>query len=166
MTDFPLTISTTTDLYDSTFMKKALEIAEEAPKGKGQFPIGAVIVLNGKIIAQAFSKDKHTHRPGDHAERLVIDEASARLKGRMNGCTLYTTAEPCQRCISTLFQAGIHEVVFAAYRKNLPMREKGITLEHLVADASYTPKITGGCLEDAALELFTKRGFKVQKKKS
>ena len=145
-------------IYDEHFMECAIKEAKKAKIGKEQFPIGAVVVHNGEIIGWGTSKDKHTHDPTDHAETIAVRQACKWLRREYLGdCTLFTTAEPCQMCLSVIFQVRIGEIVYGAHRKDLPMRKKNISIEHLVQDAGYEPVITKGVLASKCLALFRQR---------
>ena len=136
----------------------AINEARKAKAGEEQFPIGAIIVFNGEIIGCGTSKDKHTHDPTDHAETIAIRKACKYLQRQYLGdCMLFTTAEPCQMCLSVLFQVRIGEIVYGAHREDLPMRKKNISIEQLRQDAGYKPIVTGGVLATKCLALFRQR---------
>ncbi len=146
------------EVFDRNFMLAAIQEACKCKKGNDQFPIGAIIVRNGEIVSRGHSKDKHTNIPTDHAEIIAVNKACKTL-GRLtlSDCTLFTTAEPCQMCLSVIFQARIQEIVFGAFRKDLPMRKKMITIDQLVKDAGYEVLITPGILQTKCLALFRKQ---------
>eukprot|EP01112_Ceratiomyxa_fruticulosa_P023354 TRINITY_DN8886_c0_g1_i1.p1 TRINITY_DN8886_c0_g1~~TRINITY_DN8886_c0_g1_i1.p1 ORF type:complete len:164 (-),score=22.16 TRINITY_DN8886_c0_g1_i1:122-613(-) len=102
---------TSVDLH---FMKKALQLANRAFQ-KGEVPIGALIVQNGKVVGRGFN-NRETHKcPTDHAEVLAIQAASRRLKAwRLTNTTLYCTLEPCLMCYGAIIAARIDRVVYGA----------------------------------------------------
>ena len=134
-------------------MREAIKQARKVRKN--QLPIGAVVVRNGEVIGKGHAKDKHTCDPTNHAEIVAIRKACKEQRSdRLDGCTIYSTAEPCQMCSSVIFQAGIREIVFGVHREKMPVRKKKILFGHLVEDAGYHVEIAGGVLEDEILKLF------------
>jgi tRNA(adenine34) deaminase len=96
------------------FMEIALEEARRA-LAAGEVPIGAVIVVESRIIARAFNQPISTSDPTAHAEMLVLREAGqAAANYRLNGATLYVTVEPCLMCVGALVHARVREVVYGA----------------------------------------------------
>ena|SRR5687767_4187623 len=90
---------------------------DEARRGlsAGEVPIGAVLVMDGRIVARAFNQPIGASDPTAHAEVLVLREA-ARLAGnyRLTGATVYVTLEPCLMCVGALVHARVREVVYGA----------------------------------------------------
>ena len=100
---------------DRTFMRLALDQATLAPTD-GEVPIGAVLVRDGQVIAQARNTRETTQDPTAHAEMLIIRAAAATLQSwRLTGCTLYVTLEPCPMCAGAIVQARIARLVFGAW---------------------------------------------------
>lgn len=99
---------------DTYFMKKALQEAETAFE-KGEVPIGAVIVVDQRIIARGHNLTERLTDVTAHAEMQVITAASNFLGGKyLRNCTLYVTLEPCQMCAGALYWTQISKIVFAA----------------------------------------------------
>src|SRR6185503_3926928 len=97
-------------------MRAALAQARLAAR-RGDVPVGAVIVRDGRIIARARNEIVGRRDPSAHAELLAIQRAARRLKNeRLNGCTLYTTLEPCPMCAGAIILARLDAVVFGARR--------------------------------------------------
>lgn len=97
-------------------MEKALEIAQKSGK---DIPVGAVLVKNGKILAQAHNKKEKLNDPTAHAEILVIREGAKKSGSwRLEDCSLYVTLEPCPMCAWAILQARIKSVYFGAYDSN------------------------------------------------
>ncbi len=95
-------------------MEAALEEARKA-FNLGEVPVGAVIVLDGQIIARAFNLREALHDPTAHAERLALTEAGKVLgTWRLDGCSLYVTLEPCPMCAGAIVQARIARVIYGA----------------------------------------------------
>lgn len=99
---------------DEYFMKKALQEAEAAFE-KGEIPVGAVIVVDNKVIARTHNLTELLHDVTAHAEMQAITSAANYLGGKyLTGCTLYVTLEPCQMCAGALYWSQIAKVVFGA----------------------------------------------------
>jgi tRNA(adenine34) deaminase len=98
-------------------MQKALVAAKKAEK-KGEVPIGAVIVKEGKIIAEGYNRCIIDKDPTAHAEIAVLRKASKKLNNyRLNGCHIYVTIEPCCMCTGALVNARIEKIFFGAFDK-------------------------------------------------
>lgn len=101
-------------LDDTYFMKKALQEAEIAFEN-GEVPIGAVVVVQGRIIARAHNQTEKLNDVTAHAEMLAITAASNFLGGKyLYDCTLYVTLEPCQMCAGALYWSQIPKIVYGA----------------------------------------------------
>lgn len=97
---------------DEYFMKKAL-IEAEAAFEKGEIPIGAVIVVNNKVIASSHNLTEMLNDVTAHAEMQSITAAANFLGGKyLKDCTLYVTVEPCQMCAGALYWSQITKIVF------------------------------------------------------
>jgi tRNA(adenine34) deaminase len=102
-------------MSDKEYMKIAIEEAE-----KGDFPFGAVIVKDDKIIAKSYNAVK-SGDPTAHAEINVIRDACKILNSRhLSGCILYCTCEPCLMCFSAAWWAQITTIVYGVEGKDLP----------------------------------------------
>lgn len=96
------------------FMQIALDEARQAFREE-EVPVGAVIVNDGRIIAQAHNQREQLHDPTAHAEMIAITQAAESLGSwRLDGCTLYVTLEPCPMCAGAIIQARIPTVVYGA----------------------------------------------------
>lgn len=99
---------------DEYFMREALKEAKKAYK-KEEVPIGAVIVLENKIISRGHNLRESKNNPLYHAEIIAIDKAAKKLKKwRLNGAKLYVTIEPCPMCIGAIINARIDLVAYGA----------------------------------------------------
>lgn len=127
-------------------MKAAIKEALKA-KNKKEVPIGAVIVLNDKIIARAHNLREKEQLVISHAEINAIKKASKKLgTWRLEDCDLYVTLEPCPMCAGAIIQSRMRHVYFGAYdSKGGALVSKlnlfSIRFNHQVA-------FTGGILED------------------
>ena len=99
---------------DNYFMKKALQEAETAFEN-GEVPVGAVVVINNRIIGRAHNLTEKLHDVTAHAEMQAITAASNFLGGKyLTGCTMYVTLEPCQMCAGALYWSQISKLVYGA----------------------------------------------------
>jgi len=97
---------------DSDFMRRALREAQKADS-RGEVPVGAVVVLNDKIIARGHNRPLGLSDPSAHAEILALRRAAKRLGNyRLKGCDLYVTIEPCAMCAGAIIQARLRRVVY------------------------------------------------------
>ncbi len=137
---------------DLEFMQMALEQARLAP-ARGEVPIGAVLVLDGQVLAQVHNFREVWQDPTAHAEVVAIREAATRLgTWRLTGTALYVTVEPCSMCAGAIIQSRISRLVFGARDPkagacgsvfNLPDERR---LNHRV-------QVVGGVMEQESQEL-------------
>ncbi|MCR4280221.1 MAG: nucleoside deaminase [Candidatus Komeilibacteria bacterium] len=86
----------------------------------GAFPVGAIIVQNGKIVASAISNGKQLKDPTSHAEVAVIREVCQKLQNRdLKDVILYSSLEPCLMCYAASFWASIPKIVYACSRQRV-----------------------------------------------
>ena len=99
---------------DSDFMETALEEARAAAAA-GEVPIGAVLVLDEKLIARSGNRTIRDGDPTAHAEIVVLREAARLVANhRLPGAVLYVTLEPCLMCAGAMIQARIARLVYGA----------------------------------------------------
>ncbi|TDD78493.1 nucleoside deaminase [Flavobacterium caseinilyticum] len=99
---------------DEYFMKKALQEAEMAFE-KGEIPVGAIVVIDNKVIARSHNLTELLNDVTAHAEMQSITAAANYLGGKyLIGCTLYVTLEPCQMCAGALYWSQISKIVYGA----------------------------------------------------
>jgi tRNA(adenine34) deaminase len=141
---------------DEYFMKKALQEAEMA-FDKDEIPVGAIIVVDNKVIARSHNLTELLNDVTAHAEMQSITAAANYLGGKyLIGCTLYVTLEPCQMCAGALYWSHISKIVFGATDENRGFTKMGTQLH---------PKTTvvSGVLAEEASELM-KRFFAEKRK--
>ena len=99
---------------DAHWMRAALALAEEAWR-RGEVPVGAVVVADGKIVGRGFNAPIERHDPTAHAEIAALRDAAQALGNyRLPDCDLYVTLEPCAMCAGAIIQARIRRLVFGA----------------------------------------------------
>jgi len=136
---------------DTYFMKKALQEAEVAFE-KGEIPVGAVIVVEDRIIARTHNLTELLNDVTAHAEMQAITAAANFLGGKyLTKCTLYVTLEPCQMCAGALYWSQIAKIVYGASDEQRGFMTMGTKLHPKT-------KVVGGVLADEASELM-KRFF-------
>ncbi len=97
---------------DVFFMSLAYNQAIDAWRAD-EVPIGAVIALDGEVIAAAHNTVEGAHDPTAHAEMLALTQAAAAIGDwRLEGCTLYVTKEPCPMCAGAIVHCRIRRVIF------------------------------------------------------
>ena len=99
---------------DETWMRRALELAQQA-RDEGEVPVGAIVVLEGKVVGEGWNRPISGSDATSHAEIEAIRAACRELRNyRLSRATLYVTLEPCAMCIGAMFHARIANVVFGA----------------------------------------------------
>lgn len=133
-------------------MREALRLAEKAKK-KGEVPIGAVVVLRGRIIGKGYNLRTRLQMATAHAEMRAIDKACKKEKSwRLPGAEIYVTLEPCPMCMGAILNARIDKVYFGAYE------QKGRSLTAEIAGANllnHKTEVTGGVLEEECAAVLT-----------
>lgn len=134
---------------DAYFMRKALQEAELAFE-KGEIPVGAVIVIDDKVIARGHNLTELLNDVTAHAEMQAITAAANFLGGKyLKGCTLYVTLEPCQMCAGALYWSQISRIVYGARDM-----ERGCI--NLKTKLHPKTKMEGGVMADEASDLMTR----------
>ncbi|HLO65946.1 MAG TPA: tRNA adenosine(34) deaminase TadA [Holophaga sp.] len=135
------------DIY---FMKLALEEAEKADR-RDEVPIGAALVMDGRLVSRGHNCPVTSHDPSAHAEVMALRSAGQWLGNyRMTGATLYVTLEPCLMCFGALTHARVERVVFGA-----PDPKVGVSgmLDTLAAaNLNHRIAFEGGLLEEECRE--------------
>ena len=137
---------------DEYYMNIALELAKEAFH-RGEVPIGAVLVRDGRILAQSHNRREELKDATAHAEILVLREAGQLLGGwRLLGTTLYVTLEPCPMCAGALVQARISRLVYGARD---PKGGAAVSLYNITSDSrlNHRLEVEGGILREKCSSL-------------
>jgi tRNA(adenine34) deaminase len=133
-------------------MRMALDLAREA-EAAGEVPVGAMVVLDDRVIGRGRNAPISTNDPTAHAEMLALREASARIGNyRLEGATLYCTLEPCVMCAGALVAARVSRLVFGAR----DLRFGGVRSKFRLADSdvlNHQIEIVEGVLGAECAEL-------------
>ncbi len=134
-------------LSDERFMQDALKEAWRAA-GKGEVPVGAVIVKDGRVIARGHNLRERLGDPTAHAEMLAMRDAALVVGGwRLNGCTLYVTMEPCPMCAGAAIQGRLDRIVYGA--PDPKAGAAGSCVDILSLDCfNHKVAVTGGVLSE------------------
>jgi tRNA(adenine34) deaminase len=99
---------------DLRYMRLAMELAAEAG-GRGDIPVGALVVRDGRILGVGFNNRECDHDPTGHAEVVATREACRTARRwRLDGATLYVTLEPCPMCAAVISYARIRRLYYGA----------------------------------------------------
>ena len=130
---------------DDYWMRHALELAERA-RELGEVPVGAVLVLGDRVLAEGWNRPIATHDPTAHAEIVALRTAGPVLENyRLIDTTLYVTLEPCVMCMGAISHARVRRIVYGATD---PKRGAAGSILQL-ADADFLNhriEVTGGVL--------------------
>ena len=144
------------------FMDEAIRQAYIA-RDTDEVPVGAVVVKDGKIIAQEHNRIKNSYNPVGHAEILAIQSACYALNSQMlYDCDIYVTLEPCIMCAAAISMARIRAVYFGAY----DVKSGGISNSQSIfnhANCHYKPQWYGGIKEQISEKLL--KDFFIVKRK-
>lgn len=132
----------------------AAALAEARAAGaRGEVPVGAVVLgPDGALLAAAGNEVEATHDASAHAELLAMRRAARALGGRLSGCDLYVTLEPCAMCAGAAVHFRLRRVIFGAYDP------KGGGVEHgarvfAAPGCLHGPEVVGGVREAECAEL-------------
>lgn len=138
---------------DAFYMRKALDEAQRAFDAD-EVPIGAVVVMNGKIIGRAHNLTETLEDATAHAEMQAITAAAGSLGAKyLVGATLYVTVEPCVMCAGAMYWSKVSRLVYGA-----PDDKYGYTVKSPEALHPKT-EVVSGVLADECADLM-KRFFK------
>jgi len=129
---------------DRAPMLHALRLARAAAR-RGEVPVGAVIVAEEQVIAAASNRVERSRDASAHAELVALRQASRALGSwRLQGCTLYSTLEPCPMCAGALLLARIDRVVYGA---DDPRKGAYRSVYDVLANpgGNHHPEVTPGC---------------------
>ena len=133
-------------------MDLALDLAQAAAES-GEAPVGAVIVENGKVLAAVGNRMRAANDPTAHAELEAIRSALAvRGTGRLDGCDLYVTLEPCAMCAGAIAHARVRRVIYAAADPKAGAVDNGVRLFES-PNCHHRPEVVSGIGEARASKM-------------
>lgn len=104
---------------DREFMMRAIELARAGMAANAGGPFGAVVVKDGEVIGEGNNRVTSTNDPTAHAEINAIRQACEKLQNfQLDGCTIYTSCEPCPMCLGAIYWARPERVVYACTRED------------------------------------------------
>lgn len=132
-----------------------IEAIEEARKAQdlGEVPVGAVVILDGKVIGRGHNLPIKTHDPSAHAEIMALRNAGlSNSNYRLPGATIYITLEPCAMCVGAILHARLSRVVYGAPD---PKTGAAISVLKLFDEKSlnHQTKVYGGILSESCSAL-------------
>ena len=132
---------------DVANMQAAILEAREAA-AEGEVPVGAIVAVDGEIVARAHNRVIAGNDPSGHAEILALRQAGAVRKNyRLPGTTLYVTLEPCAMCMGAIIHARVSRLVFGAYDPKAGAAGSVIDLADSPA-SNHRFEVNGGVLAD------------------
>ena len=130
-------------------MKRCLALALEGGN-VGEVPVGALIVLNDEIIAEAFNQPRSTNDPLAHAEVIAIRKAALKLgTDKLENCDLWVTLEPCTMCAGAISHARIRRLYYATSDIKGGAVENGVRFFN-AKTCHHKPEVYSGINEEAA----------------
>ena len=143
------------------YMNLAICQAKKALK-KGEVPIGAIIVKNGKIVSKAYNNREKSKNAINHAEIIAIKKACKKLHDwRLEGCEIYVTLQPCIMCFGAILNSRIKKIYYGAKDNKFLMETLS---DSRYNSSNHNINIEGGILEKEC-ELILKNFFKKIRKK-
>lgn len=142
---------------DERFMRRALELARHASEAHAEVPVGALLVLDGRIVGEGWNHNIGGNDPSAHAEIEALRDGGKRLGNyRFPGAVLYATLEPCVMCAGAIVHARLARVVYAA--TDPKTGAAGSVFDTLLSDQhNHKVEVQGGLLADEAGGML--RGF-------
>lgn len=147
------------DLELEKFMREALAEADAAGQA-GEFPIGAVVALDGEIIARGRARHGETRSQLSHAELNALLNGGEKLWTDFKRAILFTTVEPCPMCLGAVVMADVPHIIYAL---NDAVVKSKITLESNPYIRRHIKSYFGGVLEDEAASLIGRYNPKILK---
>jgi tRNA(adenine34) deaminase len=152
--------STLRPLSDEDYMRKAMRLAERAAEA-GEVPVGALVVLDGRVIARAWNQVELLKDGTAHAEMLALTQAAAAVGNwRLTGATLYVTKEPCAMCAGAMVNTRLTRIVFGCADPRCGAAGSALNITNFPG-MLHSVQVTGGMLGDECLgqlqEFFRKR---------
>ena len=137
---------------DEHFMEEALRQARKAV-AKGEVPVGAVLVVEGKIVTRAHNQVEELKDATAHAEMLAVTAAAGELDGwRLTEATVYVTKEPCPMCAGAMVLSRVKRVVYGAADPRMGAAGGAMNLLQF-AGMNHQCEVTGGVRAEECRDL-------------
>jgi tRNA(adenine34) deaminase len=139
----------------STAEQWMLEALVEARKAEseGEVPVGAIVLIDGKIVGRGHNHSVHAHDPSAHAEILALRQAALSMKNyRLPGSILVVTVEPCVMCAGAMIQARVGEVIYGAADPKAGALDSHFHLAS-AAHLNHKLEVTSGIMEEECSSL-------------
>ena len=144
------------DERDSHWMQHALKLAHKAEVA-GEVPVGALVVLNGELVAEGWNQPISSSDPTAHAEIIALRAAGQKLDNyRLLDAELYVTLEPCPMCVGAMLHARIKRVIYAATDPKTGALGGAYDLLNSVSH-NHSFEVTRGVLEEQSRQML--QGF-------
>ncbi|MBO5773047.1 MAG: nucleoside deaminase [Clostridia bacterium] len=131
---------------DEKYMKVALAQAQKAYQ-QNEVPIGAVLVIDGKIVSRAYNSRNKSHDATAHAEVNAIRKACKKIGDwRLENSVLYVTLEPCPMCFGACLNARVEKVVYGA-------KETGSQTPNVLSAVNHKMQVEGGVLSQQCADI-------------
>lgn len=135
------------------FMKAAIKEAMKAESIE-EVPVGAVVVLDGKIVSRAHNKRNTDHDGTAHAEILALKKAGKKLnRWNLTDCELYVTLEPCAMCAGAAVNSRIKKIYFGAYDRRYGCC--GSIMNITDSELNHKVEVQGGIMESECAEMLS-----------
>ncbi len=138
---------------DEQFLRHAIALARAGMERGDGGPFGCVIVKDGQVVGQGNNRVTSSNDPTAHAEVVAIRAACAQLNSfQLDGCTVYTSCEPCPMCLGAIYWARPARIVYAATREDAA--DAGFDDSFIYAELPLPPAerryaMEHGCREEA-----------------
>jgi len=140
------------EIDDQAFMQAALDEARAAAQ-RGEVPVGAAVVIDGRMVARAGNRTIADCDPTAHAEIVALRQAAAAIGNfRLLGATIYVTIEPCAMCAGAMIQARVARLVYGADDPKAGAVRSCLALLHH-PQLNHRVEVTPGILQNEAATL-------------
>jgi guanine deaminase len=152
--------------HDREFMARAIELARKGVDENAGGPFGCVVVRDGRVIGEGNNQVTSANDPTAHAEIIAIREACSSLQAfQLDGCTIYTSCEPCPMCLGAIYWARPARVFYACTRADAAAI--GFDDDHIYRELEKAnadrEMVLMSLMRDEALEVFGKWAAKPDK---
>lgn len=149
-------------MNDEYFMNQAIALAKEAAE-EGEVPVGAVVVLDGKIVGAGRNRREISKNALAHAEIEAINEACRALGGwRLWQCDMYVTLEPCPMCTGAIINSRMNRLVYGA--SDYKAGSCGSVIDLFSLPYNHKPEVAKGVMQEECAALLTDFFKKLRKK--